>query len=67
MTGAAPLLEQARDGRAVLEGDVRILESLAGMLVHFELGFQIMPGTGGTRLSPELDPFATEPLDKAFC
>ena len=67
MMGTAPLLEQVQDGRVALEGDATILPSLAGMLVHFDLGFQIMPGTGGTKLSPDLDPFATEPLDKAYC
>jgi alkyl sulfatase BDS1-like metallo-beta-lactamase superfamily hydrolase len=67
MMGTSPLLEQAKDGRAVLDGDAGILESVASMLVHFELGFQIMPGTGGAHLSPHLDPFATEPLDQAYC
>ncbi len=32
------------------------------LLVHFELGFEIMPGTGPGHLSPDLDPFAQEPL-----
>jgi alkyl sulfatase BDS1-like metallo-beta-lactamase superfamily hydrolase len=67
MTGARPLLEQVEAGTAVLDGDASILTSLADMLVHFELGFEIMPGTGAVRLSPELDPFATETLDQNFC
>lgn len=67
MTGAVPLLKQVTAGTAVLEGDAAILSSLAAMLVHFELGFEIMPGTGAALLSPDLDPFATEPLDQGFC
>jgi alkyl sulfatase BDS1-like metallo-beta-lactamase superfamily hydrolase len=62
MMGAAPLMEQVADGRAVLEGDGTILQTLASLLVHFELGFQIMPGTGGAQLSPTQDAFAQEPL-----
>jgi alkyl sulfatase BDS1-like metallo-beta-lactamase superfamily hydrolase len=67
MTGEVPLLDQVSAGAAVLEGDASILPSLAAMLVHFELGFEILPGTGAARLSPELDPFATEPLDQGYC
>ncbi len=67
MSGAAPLMEQVAAGVAVLEGDASILQSLADMLVHFELGFEIMPGTGAAHLSPDLDPFATEPLDQTYC
>ena len=62
MMGAAPLMEQVADGRAVLEGDGTILQTLASLLVHFELGFPIMPGTGGAELSPPQDAFAQEPL-----
>jgi alkyl sulfatase BDS1-like metallo-beta-lactamase superfamily hydrolase len=62
MMGAAPLMEQVADGRAVLEGDGTILQTLASLLVHFELGFEIMPGTGGAQLSPPQDPFAQEPF-----
>ena len=62
MMGAAPLMEQVADGRAVLEGDGTILQTLASLLVHFELGFPIMPGTGGAQLSPTQDAFAQEPL-----
>jgi alkyl sulfatase BDS1-like metallo-beta-lactamase superfamily hydrolase len=62
MMGAAPLMEQIADGRAVLEGDGTILQTLASLLVHFELGFQIMPGTGGAKLSALQDAFAQEPL-----
>lgn len=62
MTGAAPLAEQIADGRATVEGDLGVLQTLAGLLVHFELGFEIMPGTGASHLSEDLDAFAQEPL-----
>ncbi len=62
MTGQAPLAQQVADGRAVLDGDPAPLLALADMLVHFELGFEIMPGTGAATASAELDAFAQEPL-----
>lgn len=67
MTGERPLLDLVVAGDARLDGDATILQALAGMLVHFELGFEIMPGTGTAELSPDLDPFASEPLDQSFC
>jgi hypothetical protein len=30
------------------------------MLVHFDLGFEIMPGTGAKDLTPEENPFEQE-------
>jgi hypothetical protein len=51
----------------MLEDDPSILESLAGMLVQFELGFEIMPSTGTAHVSPELYTIAAEPLDQAYC
>jgi alkyl sulfatase BDS1-like metallo-beta-lactamase superfamily hydrolase len=67
MTGETPLLDQLAAGTAVLDGDAGILPALADMLVHFERGFEIMPGSGPSQLSPDLDPFATETLDQNFC
>ncbi len=62
MMGAVPLAQQVADGRARLQGDSRLLLALAGMLVHFELGFEIMPGTGPAHNSGKLDDFAQERL-----
>jgi alkyl sulfatase BDS1-like metallo-beta-lactamase superfamily hydrolase len=67
MTGEAPLIDQVAAGTAVLDGDASILASLASMIVHFDVGFEIMPGTGAAQWSPGLDTFAAEPIDKAFC
>jgi alkyl sulfatase BDS1-like metallo-beta-lactamase superfamily hydrolase len=62
MTGSAPLSEQVADGRAALAGDPGVLRVLADLLVHFEIGFEILPGTGAGHLTPDLDEFAQDPL-----
>jgi alkyl sulfatase BDS1-like metallo-beta-lactamase superfamily hydrolase len=62
MTGAAPLARQVAEGRARIDGDAGLLVALAGMLVHFEPGFEILPGTGGPSPAGELDDFAQDPL-----
>jgi alkyl sulfatase BDS1-like metallo-beta-lactamase superfamily hydrolase len=62
MTGASPLAEQLATGRATVTGDPGVLAALAGLLVHFELGFEVLPGTGGAHLSAPLDDFAQEPF-----
>lgn len=67
MTGERPLQEQVTAGTVRLDGDASLLARLAGMLVHFELGFEILPGTGTAALSPTLDAFASEPVDQGLC
>ena len=62
MIGTAPLQQQIADGTATLEGDVGLLQTLATMLTHFDLDFEIMPGTGGEHASSLADPFAQEAL-----
>lgn len=62
MTGARPLAQQLADGTAQAEGDVGVLKRLASLLVHFELGFEIMPGTGQAHLSESMDDFQQEPI-----
>ncbi len=62
MTGAVPLTRQVAEGRARIDGDAGLLVALAGMLVHFELGFEILPGTVGPSQAGELDDFAQDPL-----
>jgi alkyl sulfatase BDS1-like metallo-beta-lactamase superfamily hydrolase len=58
MIGSVPLERQIAAGTAVLDGDVSVLANLAGMLVHFELGFEILPGTGGPPAPAAQDAFA---------
>jgi len=50
MVGAKSLADQIADGDAQAEGDLSVLQQLAGTMVQFELGFEILPGTGGTRV-----------------
>ncbi len=45
MMGVKSLAAQFEDGTAQFEGDLEILDQLASIMVHFELGFEILPGT----------------------
>ena len=38
------------------------MQVVGGLLVHIEVGSEILPGTGAGHLSPDLDEFAQEPL-----
>jgi alkyl sulfatase BDS1-like metallo-beta-lactamase superfamily hydrolase len=62
MIGSTPLQQQVADGVATLVGDTSVMHTLATLLTHFELDFEIMPGTGGGKASSVTDPFAQEPL-----
>ena len=62
MTGQVPLAQQVAGGQATLDGDPALLLGLGEMLVHFDVGFEIMPGTGEEHLSPDLDTFAQDAL-----
>jgi len=60
MMGAVTFDEQIEAGKVKLEGNREPYEQLKGMLVHFDLGFEMMPGTGGTDLTPARQPFEAE-------
>jgi alkyl sulfatase BDS1-like metallo-beta-lactamase superfamily hydrolase len=60
MMGAVSFDEQIASGKAKLVGDREPYEQLKTMLVHFDLGFEIMPGTGARDLTPEQKPFEQE-------
>jgi alkyl sulfatase BDS1-like metallo-beta-lactamase superfamily hydrolase len=62
MIGTAPLQQQVADGTVQLDGDVGVLATLAGMLVHFSPTFEIMPGTSRPDTGVDDDPFTQEPL-----
>ena len=47
-------------GKAKLVGNRKPYEQLKSMLVHFDLGFEIMPGTGTKDLTPQQKPFEQE-------
>ena len=60
MMGAVSFDEHIKSGKAKLKGDREVYEQLKTMLVHFDLGFEIMPGTGARDLTPEQKPFEQE-------
>ena len=60
MMGAVSFDEQIVSGKAKLAGNREVYEQLKAMLVHFDLGFEMMPGTGSTDLTPEQMPFEQE-------
>jgi alkyl sulfatase BDS1-like metallo-beta-lactamase superfamily hydrolase len=50
MMGQATFDDQIRNGKARLDGDRKPYDELKDMLVQFDMGFEILPGTGGTSL-----------------
>jgi len=60
MMGAVTMDDQIEAGKAKLEGSREPYDQLKTMLVHFELGFEMMPGTGGADLVPKEKPFQAE-------
>jgi alkyl sulfatase BDS1-like metallo-beta-lactamase superfamily hydrolase len=60
MMGAVSFDDQIASGKAKIEGNRDVYEQLKTMLVHFDLGFEIMPGTGAKDLTPEEKPFEQE-------
>ena len=61
MMGVVSMDEQIKSGKAKLVGDRKPIDQLKSMLVQFDMGFEILPGTGAKDLTPEKDPFAYEP------
>jgi alkyl sulfatase BDS1-like metallo-beta-lactamase superfamily hydrolase len=61
MMGAVSFDEQIKNGKAKLVGDRKPYEQLKGMLVQFDLGFEILPGTVAEDLTPEKNTFEYEP------
>jgi alkyl sulfatase BDS1-like metallo-beta-lactamase superfamily hydrolase len=60
MMGEVSFDEQIKSGRAKLVGDSKPYEQLKTMLVQFDLGFEILPGTGAKDLTPKNNPFEQE-------
>jgi alkyl sulfatase BDS1-like metallo-beta-lactamase superfamily hydrolase len=61
MTGQATFDQQIADGKARLDGNREPYDLLTGSLVQFDMGFEILPGTGAKSLAPKKDPFEQEP------
>ncbi len=62
--GAVSFDEQIASGKAKFAGDREVYEQLKTMLVHFNLGFEVMPGTGEVDLSPDFRTFEQEPIGR---
>ena len=62
MMGAVSFDDQIKAGKAKLAGDSKPYEQLKSMLVNFDLGFEILPGTGTRDLTEQKPPFAQQPL-----
>jgi alkyl sulfatase BDS1-like metallo-beta-lactamase superfamily hydrolase len=64
MMGAVNFDDQIAAGKAKLNGNKDVYEQLKSMLIRFELGFELMSGSGDTCLSPKRTPFQQdEPAD----
>jgi len=61
MMGAVSFDDQIKSGKAKLDGDQKPYDQLKTMLVQFDMGFEILPGTGSKDLTPEKDAFTQEP------
>ena len=61
MMGAVSFDEQIKTGKAKLEGNRDVYEQLKTMLVHFDLGFEIMPGTKKAEAKPDMSTFEQAP------
>jgi len=60
MMGAVSFDDQITSGKAKLKGNREVYEDFKTMLIHFDLGFELMPGTGAKDLTPEQKPFEQE-------
>jgi len=61
MMGKASFDDQIKHGKAKLVGDRKTYDELKDMLVQFDMGFEILPGTGAKGLTPKMDAFEQEP------
>ena len=60
MMGAISFDDQIASGKARLKGNREVYEQLKTMLVQFDLGFELLPGTGAKDLTPEMKTFQQE-------
>ena len=57
MIGKKSFAASIEDGTAQVEGNVDILAQLASILVTFEIGFEVFPGTAGSAGKVDLNPY----------
>ena len=60
MMGVKTFASSIEDGTAEAEGDVGLLSRIAGTLVSFQIGFEILPGTGSGQ-EVEQNPYEVSP------
>lgn len=60
MMGVVSFDEQIESGKAKLTGDRKPYDQLKNMLVQFDLGFEILPGTKSPTQLPKKNPFEQE-------
>jgi alkyl sulfatase BDS1-like metallo-beta-lactamase superfamily hydrolase len=60
MMGVTSFDDQIVAGKASFEGERSVYDDLKGMLVHFDVGFEMLPGTGAVDLTPDANPFQQE-------
>ncbi len=66
MMGAVKFDDQIQSGKAKLDGNREVYEQLKSTLIHFELGFELMPGTKGPAdEGPAENPFKQEIMHQA--
>jgi alkyl sulfatase BDS1-like metallo-beta-lactamase superfamily hydrolase len=61
MMGEKTMDEMISSGIAKTTGDVKIVDELKSMLNHFELGFEILPGTMSKMPEQKMNPFQQDP------
>jgi alkyl sulfatase BDS1-like metallo-beta-lactamase superfamily hydrolase len=57
MMGKATFDEQIDNGKAKLDGDRKPYDDLKAILIQFDMGFEVLPGTGGTSLTAPMSAF----------
>lgn len=60
MMGVKSLKELISTGAAKIEGDPSVLSTLAEGMIHFELRFEILPGTGSKEEKVSKNPYQQE-------
>jgi alkyl sulfatase BDS1-like metallo-beta-lactamase superfamily hydrolase len=60
MMGVVSMEEQIKSGKAKLIGDRKPIDQLKSMLLQFDMGFEVLPGTGAKDLTSAIDPFAQQ-------
>jgi len=58
MMGAKSFAASIEDGTATAEGNADILAQIAGTLVTFQIGFEVLPGTAPPASEAGLNPYA---------